>query len=59
MQVAVTGQSKVRRRTFPSMLSRNNMLNVKRQRFKILRQSAVFATIVCPAPDELSQLQAH
>ena len=55
----MTGQREIFPRIFAAMLPRNDMLDVKQQRFGILRQAAILAIIFRALPDELSQPCVH
>jgi len=60
VQVAVmTGQREIVRRIFSTVLSRNDMLDVKWLWLGILRQPAILATIFRALLDELSQPCVH
>ena len=60
VQIAVmAGKREVFRRVFSAVLSRNDVFDVKSQRLEILMQPAIFTTIFCALPDELSQPGVH
>ncbi len=52
-------QGQVRLRVFPAMLPGNNVFNVKRQRFPLLRQPAILTVTTGPFPHPLAQPRVH
>ena len=60
VQIAVmTGEREIIRRIFAAVLSRNDVFDVKSERFEILMQPAILATIFRAVPDGLSQPGVH
>ena len=55
----VARQSEVCLGVFSSMLPRNNVFNVKRQRFPLLRQPAILTATAGPFPHPLAQPRVH
>ena len=55
----VARQSEVCLGVFSSMLPRNNVFNVKRQRFSPLRQTAILTVTAGPFPHPLAQPRVH
>lgn len=55
----VARQSQVCLRVFSSMLPGNNVFNVKRQRFPLLRQPSILTVAAGPLPHPLAQPRVH
>ena len=60
VQIAVVASEReIIRRIFSSMLTGNDVLDMKGQRLLVLPQLAIFAGVFCASPDELTQPVVH